>query len=391
MTHLVTKRGGRKIMFEICTKMLLIGFAGTLALGPALLAQTRGGATAEERPAKNRYPDPDWTMPSDLALVGTSKSKADGYQSWLEARAGTSWASVIVKNGYLVYSGHGPRCHVRQKNDCGSILKPLQATVLGAALLQGKLKDLDENAFRYWKDPYLTPFANDRVITFRQFAQYHDRWNEPEPPGTLHYNNSSATAAGYCIAGLFGDVRGSKPEHGIAEVAKREVMAKIRADWDLWHWTEDFPKESSGDGPRLVLDSSVYELAKLGYLWLRRGQWKDKRIFSEDYYRDAVTDWSPDLGDGRFAHYGYWWFINTKQIHLPDVPEDAFYAYGWGEPKRATLLLVIPSRDTVAVLSMERLSADGKWDVIQNARLKSNDGPRPWAAQVMQLVAPGGH
>jgi CubicO group peptidase (beta-lactamase class C family) len=349
-----------------------------------------GLALASLLSAADRYPDPDWPVPTELASVGASKARNDAYQAWLESRAGTSWATVIIKNGFLIYSGHGPRCHVRQKNDCGSILKPLQATVLGAALLQGRLKDIDENAFHYWKDPYLTPYDNDRVISFRQFAQYHDRWNQPEPPGTLDYNNSSATAAGYCIAGLFGDIRGPKPDHGIAAVAKREVMAKIHADWDLWHWTEDFPQKSSGDGPRLVLDSSVYELAKLGYLWLRKGKWKDTRIFSESYYEDAVTDWSPDLGDGRFAHYGYWWFINTRQIHLPDVPEDAFYAYGWGEPKRATLLLVIPSQDTVAVLSMERLSADGKWDVIQNARAKTNDGPRPWAVQVMQLISATG-
>jgi len=139
--------------------------------------------------AADRYPDPDWPVPGDLASVGASKVRNDAYQAWLESRAGTSWASVIIKNGYLIYSGRGPRCHVRQKNDCGSILKPLQATVLGAALLQGKLKNIDENAFDYWKDPYLTPYDNDRVISFRQFAQYHDRWNQPLLKSAAHGRN----------------------------------------------------------------------------------------------------------------------------------------------------------------------------------------------------------
>jgi hypothetical protein len=359
-----------------------------VTVSPLWSAPDQSSPAPADASALNRFPDPDWPVPSNLSDAGTTQEKLDAYQSWLKGHAGISWASVIIKHGYLAYSGRGERSHVRQKNDCGSLLKPLQASVLGAALLQGKLKDIDENAFDYWKNPFLTPYANDRVITFRQFAQYHDRWNQSEPPGTLDYNNSSATAAGYCIAGLFEDVRGTKPTHGIAPIARREVMDKIHADWDLWHWTEDFPKESWQDGPRLVLDSSVYELAKLGYLWLRKGRWKDKRIFSESFYRDAVTDWSPDAGDGRFSNYGYWWFINTAQAHLPGVPADAFYAYGWGEPKRGTLLLVIPSLDTVAILSMERLSADGKWDVIKNARLKTNDGPRPWALQVMNVVAP---
>ena len=345
-------------------------------------------AAAADAAALDRFPDPDWPVVPAPVAVGSTDASVAAYGAWLSAHGGTSWASVVIKDGYLLYSGSGPRCDVRLKNDCGSILKPLQATVLGAALLQGKLKNIDENAFDYWKNPHLTKYANDRVITFREFAQYHDRWNEPEPPGTLDYNNSSATAAGYCIAGLFTDVHGEKPANGIAPIARREVMEKIHADWGLWHWTEDFPPASWQDGPRLVLDSSVYELAKLGYLWLRRGRWQGTRIFSESFYRDAVTDWSPDDSGGKFAHYGYWWFINTKRLHLPAMPPDAFYAYGWGEPKRGTLLLIVPSLDVVAVLSMERLSDDGKWDVIKNARGLTNDGPRPWSAEVMKLVAP---
>ncbi|MEJ1971810.1 MAG: hypothetical protein WDM96_04750 [Lacunisphaera sp.] len=369
-----TRRGLRACLPFLASQFFLVS---------VLLAAESAGATAADR-----YPDPDWAAAPSPEAVGSSAGQLSAYQQWLETHAGISWASVIIKDGYLLYSGRGLRSHVRQKNDCGSILKPLQGTVLGAALLQGRLKNIDENAFDYWKDPHLTAYANDRAITFRQFAQYHDRWNQPEPPGTLDYNNSSATAAGYCIAGLFTDVTGPKPAHGLAPIARREVMEKIHADWDLWHWTEDFPPASWQDGPRLVLDSSVYELAKLGYLWLRHGRWKDTRIFSEDFYRDAVTDWSTDDSGGKFAHYGYWWFINTGRAHLPAVPADAFYAYGWGEPKRATLLLIIPSQDVVAVLSMERLSDDKKWDVIQNARRPTNDGPRPWAEQVMQLVAP---
>jgi hypothetical protein len=34
----------------------------------------------------------------------------------------------------------------------------------------------------------------------------------------------------------------------------------------------------------------------------------------------------------------------------------------------------------VAVLSMTRLSDDGKWDVIRNNRVPSNDGMREWAS-----------
>jgi CubicO group peptidase (beta-lactamase class C family) len=323
----------------------------------------------------------------DPVRLGVSPERLQSFLRWLRSAGGDYWAAVVIKNGYVVFEGRGPRSHVRQRHDCGSILKPLQGTVLGAALHQKKLRSLDENALPYWKDPFLTPYENDRVITFRQFAQYHDRWNDPAPPGTFHYNNAGATAAGACIAGLFQAVRGAFPK-GIAEVARREVMEKIGASWDLWYWDVPFSDRTGNPGPRMVLESSVWELAKLGYLWLRRGRWQNTRIFSEDFYREAVTDWSPETGDTRFGffgHYGYWWFVNSKRVLLPEAPEDAFYAIGNGNPKRATNLLLIPSLDTVAVLGMERVSDEGKWDPIQNSRLPGNEGPRRWAAEVARL------
>jgi len=336
---------------------------------------------------KSRFPSPEWARTTDWKSVGTSRDRLDAYDAWLRDHGGLAWASVVIMDGYLIYGGRGARCTIWQKNHCGSIRKTLQSTVLGAALYQGKLKSIDENAMPYWKDPYVTPYPKDRFITFRQFAEYHDRWNEAAPAGTFHYNNGGATAAGACIAGLFQEVRGPRPE-GIAEVAKREVAEKIGADWDLWNWEADFNQRPSDSGPQMEFDSSVYELAKLGYLWLNRGRWKDTRIFGEDYYRNAVTDWSPNTGNtefGYFGHYGYWWFVNDKQVLLPGVPEDAFYVIGNGEPKRATNLLVIPSLDIVAVLSMVRLSDDGKWDVIKNSRVPDNAGPRLWASEVVKL------
>ena len=324
--------------------------------------------------APQRYPGPKW--PESF----TPRSKE--MDQWLRERGGDHWAAVVVQGGRLIYTGHGPRGSVHQRNDCGSILKPLQSTILGAALNQGRLKNIDEPALPYWREPHTTRWENDRGVTFRQFAQYRDRWNEPEPPGTYRYNNSSATAAGSCIAGLFGRA-------GIAEIAREHVMKRIGADWDLWYWSGPFSDNASNPGPRMVLESSVYELAKLGYLWLRKGDWNGRRIFSEQFYREAVTDWSPNTGSDRFGlvgHYGYWWFVNTKRFWLPDLPEDTFYHIGNGDPVRATCLLIIPAWDTVAVLSMKRLSDEKKWDVILNNRVPSNEGPRAWASAVAALV-----
>jgi hypothetical protein len=142
----------------------------------------------------------------------------------------------------------------------------------------------------------------------------------------------------------------------------------------------------------MVLESSAYELAKLGYLWLRKGQWRGRRIFSESFYHQATKDWSPETGSdasGFVGHYGYWWFVNAGRKWLPGLPEDAFYHIGNGSPSRATALLIVPGYDMIAVLSMERLSDQKRWDVIQNSRATSNEGPRLWSEEVAKLHVAG--
>ena len=105
----------------------------------------------------------------------TRSAKSAEMDRWLRDRGGDHWAAVVIQGGRLIYSGQGHRGSVHQKNDCGSILKPLQGTILGAALQQGRLKSLDEPALPYWREPHTTPWENDRGVTFRQFAQYRDR------------------------------------------------------------------------------------------------------------------------------------------------------------------------------------------------------------------------
>ncbi len=341
------------------------------------------GQTRAPAAPPSTFPQPDWPSGTGTELAMASAA----YEAWLREYAGDAWASIVIVHGQAVYAGAGIHSSTTRKYDCGSLRKPLQATVLGVALAQGRLRSVDEDAMPYWQDSYQTPYENDRHITFRQFIAFLDRWDEPEPPGTYHYNNAGATAAGACIAGLFGPVHGSRPE-GISEVARREVMNRIGADWDLGYSAANFSAQSWNSGPQLVFKSSVAELAKFGYLWLRHGCWGVDRLFSEEFWGEAVADGSPHTGStesGLCGHYGYGWFVNPGKVWLPDLPEDAFYAIGNGQPKRASMLLVIPSLDTVAVLSMERQSDDGKWDVILNSRIPRNDGPRLWGHEIGRL------
>jgi hypothetical protein len=113
---------------------------------------------------------------SRLAGAGESdlepavRERLESYRRWCRENGGDRWAAVVIQHGRMIFQGRGPRSHIHQRHDCGSIKKSLQGTVLGTALYQERLASFDENALPYWKDAWQTPYENDRVISCRRPA-----------------------------------------------------------------------------------------------------------------------------------------------------------------------------------------------------------------------------
>ncbi len=113
-----------------------------------------------------------------------------------------------------------------------------------------------------------------------------------------------------------------------------------------WAWDGRF---STG------LHMTVRDMARYGRLWLRKGDWDGKRLFSEANANLATRASNPDLMRG----YGYLWWVNShgqpepyerygfklNPVFGPEVPSDAFMAIGASR----TFILVIPTLNLVAV------------------------------------------
>jgi CubicO group peptidase (beta-lactamase class C family) len=84
---------------------------------------------------------------------------------------------------------------------------------------------------------------------------------------------------------------------------------------------------------------SARDLARFGYLTLRKGRWGDRRILSEQWIRLATSPGvNPDYG---FMNY----FLNTGRRSLPSAPADAFWHLGAG----SNIVYVDPANDLVVV------------------------------------------
>jgi CubicO group peptidase (beta-lactamase class C family) len=86
------------------------------------------------------------------------------------------------------------------------------------------------------------------------------------------------------------------------------------------------------------------DMAKIGQMMLKRGQWKDKQIVSRIWVEEstkAYTSGNVLFGSG---YAGHWWCGNIK---INDQIVDAFYAAGKG----GQYIFVVPAMDLVTIVT----------------------------------------
>ena len=135
----------------------------------------------------------------------------------------------------------------------------------------------------------------------------------------------------------------------LPQVLRERVMDPIGAS-NTWRWY-------GYDNSWIVLDGqliqsmsggahwgggmiiSARDMARFGYLTLRKGKWGDRQILSEEWIRMATTP-------GVNAGYGFMnYFLNTERRAMPSAPEQSFQHRGAGN----NVIYVDPVNDLVVV------------------------------------------
>jgi CubicO group peptidase (beta-lactamase class C family) len=146
----------------------------------------------------------------------------------------------------------------------------------------------------------------------------------------------------------------------LPQVLKETIMDPIGAS-PTWRW---YGYENSF----VVLDGQVmqsvsggghwgggvfidaYDMARFGYLTLRRGRWKDRQLLSEKWIGMALTP-TPAQADYGFMN----WYNNRSRNQSPFAPANSFAHVGAG----TNYVYVDPENDLVVVLRwIERRAID---------------------------------
>ena len=138
------------------------------------------------------------------------------------------------------------------------------------------------------------------------------------------------------IPGVTGAVGGS-----LRTFAREELFDKLGVKGGLW---EVFPDGTPNGGAGLRLRPR--DFAKIGALWLQRGETGRETLLDQEYVA-AATAPRFEFGNGLapLSSYGYgysWWIARTPH-------GNGFFAWGYG----GQFIFVIPAKSLVAVVTTE--------------------------------------
>jgi CubicO group peptidase (beta-lactamase class C family) len=154
-------------------------------------------------------------------------------------------------------------------------------------------------------------------------------------PGTYFlYNNWDFNAAGAVFDKLTGK--------SVFEAMDEDLAKPLGfQDWDLsrHRYTGNMSRSMH---PAYHLHLSTRDMARIGYLMLRKGKWEDKQIIPKDWHRKMIATYTKPEEASKRARFGYgycWWIYNDSDPAL----KGAYAAHG----AMGQYITVIPELDMV--------------------------------------------
>jgi CubicO group peptidase (beta-lactamase class C family) len=288
--------------------------------------------------------------------------------------------TVVIRHGYMIWRGND----IGYRRNVASCTKSITSTLLGLLISDGKVA-------LSTKVVTVVPTIDDRYsgyngITFRHFATMTSGYDMVKGPTTGYDCDSQgrcdqnqyrlAPSAPLFTPGTryrYWDDAMLENSYALTVVANkslRQLFAeRIAAPIGMQNWSWNTIKKPDGTVVHTPAGHAAYNgtgglkidaknLARFGYLFLRRGRWKDRQLVSASWVDSATVVQVPktmpydtgmeprQLGPGV---YGYNWWVNgvkpDGKRKWPNAPARTFMASGSGQ----NWLFVIPEWDMVIV------------------------------------------
>ena len=285
----------------------------------------------------------------------------------------TLYGLLVIKNGHLIAEGYFNGGSVEQKPFMASATKSFTSALIGIALDQGCVSNLDQKMIDYF--PEFTGKLTDprkEQITINDLLQMRSGyvWEE-----RTHYLESFFSSGGYWLpfisefpltndpgsefgysnlsSHMLGVIVARGCDSDLKSFAQEYLFTPINAE--ISDWSQDADGYYYGSHG---LSLSARDRAKFGLLYLNDGKYDGNQIISTDWINDSlqrysdnldISGWIPGItsryGYYRNLGYGYQWWSAKAGKH------QFYYANGHG----GNQIVLLDELDMVIVTTADRL------------------------------------
>lgn len=323
----------------------------SIAVSTAAVTTGLGCLTAPPAP----LPANDWPVAAPEE-TGFPKGDLESAVESLTARGTPLTSLIVVKDGYLVYEGYWNGFSPGEMTALYSATKSINALVTGIAIDRGILPDERVTIADYlsgyvFADPLAETITLEDVLTMRTGFDYdewtldygdpdnaYNRWlaaddriafvlslSMAEEPGSVFRYQTPASQ-------LVPRVVEEAAAHDFVSLAAELLFEPLGIAADRYIWRLD----AHGHARVAACNMVPADLARIGLLVLRGGEWDGTRLVSEEWLDRSL---SPAVGVRYGVQFGYHWWLREAN------GTSVFGAEGY----RGQCLFIAPEFDLVVV------------------------------------------
>jgi len=147
-------------------------------------------------------------------------------------------------------------------------------------------------------------------------------------------------------------------------IERNEKLVEVILKPNELHW--NLGEGTDGDQKNMYV--SARDLAKWGYIHLKKGNIDNKQVVNKEIIEMATSLQSPELSDLDLPQNGFLWFVKdlpAKQTEIGDlVPKGSFQILGY----TGVTVLVIPQHDIVAVRMFNSFGSPDGYNYLNDIR-----------------------
>lgn len=322
------------------------------------------------------WPGKEWRSaePEDLGFNREKLAEAGQYQS--EISVDQPYRILIARHGQIAAEWNFRSDPTAQAHQA-SASKSTFSSVLGIAIQEGVIKSENDRVADYYPEmldvaPGEGPkegrhaFPENDGITFKQLIGNTSGYMKPgEAPGKVfNYQTFGMNILTHAVASTYNLYKTSRPEQGagFGTLTEWKIRNLIDGSWSWKYGNFDMHEEAKLGvfGYMTSYQMTPHDMARMGWLWLNKGNWNGTQIIPESWIEKAtkVSDEILENEPSERHVYGLGFWCNDQAQVWPDLPLDSFAASGAGNQH----IWVCPSLDLVVVQSPGTYPSRGAFD-----------------------------